>query len=58
MAILRKTFTVYRCERCGHEWIPRGDRPPDVCPSPTCKSPYWDRPRRQQPAAARGKRKR
>jgi hypothetical protein len=46
---------VYVCERCGHEWIPRdcgpgwdpNEReapPPKVCAS--CKSPYWDRPRR------------
>ena len=34
----------YRCERCGHEWVPRDkDHDPKVCPS--CKSPYWDRPR-------------
>lgn len=34
----------YRCERCGHEWLPREkDRDPKVCPK--CKSPYWDRPR-------------
>jgi len=33
----------YRCERCEHEWLPRGDKEPRVCPK--CKSPYWDRPR-------------
>jgi hyperosmotically inducible periplasmic protein len=34
-----------RCERCGHEWVPRrGAKPPKVCPR--CKSPYWDTPRR------------
>lgn len=35
--------TLYgaRC-RCGHEWIPRGEKP-RVCPK--CKSPYWDRPK-------------
>ena len=34
----------YRCERCGHEWLPREkQRDPKVCPK--CKSPYWDRPR-------------
>lgn len=33
-----------RCYRCGHEWRPnRIDVAPRVCPS--CKSPYWDRPR-------------
>jgi len=34
----------YRCERCGHEWLPREKRrDPTVCPK--CKSPYWDRKR-------------
>src|ERR1700735_3877800 len=28
-----------RC-RCGHEWLPRGDERPTVCPK--CKSPRWD----------------
>jgi predicted Zn-ribbon and HTH transcriptional regulator len=35
----------YRCERCGHEWVPREKGvEPKVCPH--CKSPYWDRPRK------------
>ena len=35
----------YRCERCGHEWQPRDkEEEPRVCPS--CKSPYWNRPRK------------
>ena len=35
----------YRCDRCGHEWIPRrADNEPAVCPK--CKSPYWNRPRK------------
>ena len=35
----------FRCERCGHEWIPRDiSQEPRVCPK--CKSPYWNRPRR------------
>ena len=37
--------TEYECLRCGHTWRPRGDRPPQHCP--TCKSPYWDRPRKK-----------
>ena len=36
----------YRCERCGHEWVPRKENEPKVCPK--CKSPYWDRPRKKQ----------
>lgn len=31
-----------RC-RCGHEWLPRGEERPSVCPS--CKSPRWDKPK-------------
>ena len=34
---------AYQCERCGHEWIPRGKLDPKICPA--CKTPYWDRPR-------------
>ena len=35
----------YRCVRCEHEWVPRQKgQVPLVCPS--CKSPYWNRPRR------------
>ena len=35
----------YKCERCGHEWIPRNkEEYPNVCPK--CKSPYWDKPRK------------
>ena len=33
-----------RCTRCGREWYPRTLKKPDVCP--TCKSKYWDRPRK------------
>lgn len=33
----------YRCFRCKHEWLPRNDILPKVCPR--CKSPYWDRER-------------
>lgn len=35
----------YRCERCGHDWLPREqEQEPRVCPK--CKSPYWNQPRR------------
>ncbi len=34
----------FRCERCGHEWVKRGEDDPRVCPK--CKSPYWDIPKR------------
>jgi len=36
----------FRCERCGHEWVPADiNKPPRVCPK--CKSPYWERPRKE-----------
>ncbi|MGI0082141.1 MAG: hypothetical protein ACREAF_00700 [Nitrosopumilaceae archaeon] len=37
------TLHGYKCERCGHEWVPREEEKPLVCPK--CKSPYWDRPK-------------
>lgn len=38
----------YRCERCGHEWIPRGsaDEEPKICPA--CKSAGWNSPRKSE----------
>ena len=41
------TIMGYKCERCGHEWLPRDEnREPKVCPK--CKSPYWDTPKKKQ----------
>jgi predicted Zn-ribbon and HTH transcriptional regulator len=38
-------LTGCRC-RCGHEWLPRDPNDkPRVCPK--CKSPNWDRPKRE-----------
>jgi len=42
----------YKCERCGHEWVPLGKKEPIVCPK--CKSPYWNIPRRQKKQKAKG----
>lgn len=43
MARVPITIMGYRCERCGHEWLPRREKQePRVCPN--CKSPYWDKP--------------
>lgn len=36
----------YHCIRCDHEWNPMRSAPPRICP--TCKSPYWNRPRRTE----------
>ncbi len=32
------------CLRCGHDWIPRTERP-ETCPK--CHSAYWHRPRKE-----------
>jgi predicted Zn-ribbon and HTH transcriptional regulator len=40
------TVMGYRCERCGHEWIPRSNNgeEPRVCPK--CRSPWWNKPKK------------
>lgn len=38
------TVIGYRCDRCGHEWVPHDFiNEPKVCPK--CKSPYWNIPK-------------
>ena len=46
MARVPITVMGYRCERCSHEWVPRGltEEEPRVCPK--CRSPWWNRPKR------------
>ena len=46
--IILKRVMAYRCDRCKNEWLPRkiGARLPTVCPS--CKSPYWNKLRKDQ----------
>ncbi len=47
MAKVKLEVWGYRCERCGHEWVPRNEKDePRVCPK--CKSPYWNRPRKEK----------
>ena len=33
------------CQRCGHEWWPRKQMPPGLCPQ--CRSALWRRPREE-----------
>lgn len=40
------TVMGYRCERCAHEWIPRGEHHGDPRQCPKCKSAHWDTPKR------------
>ncbi len=43
------TIMGYKCERCGHEWIPNdAEKEPKVCPK--CKSPYWNIPKKETTA--------
>lgn len=37
-----------KCERCEWTWIPRKEELPKTCPNPDCRSPYWDRPRKNK----------
>jgi len=46
MAKIKKTVWHWKCERCNHEWAPKGDAEPKFCPN--CKSPYWNKPRQNQ----------
>ena len=43
---------AWKCERCGHVWMPRGSEKPKVCSR--CKSPYWDEPRKNDEMCALG----
>ena len=38
----------YECLRCGYHWIPRTEKHPITCPNDKCRSPYWDRPRKNK----------
>jgi hypothetical protein len=44
MARVPITVMGFRCDRCHHEWVPRGgvEDEPRVCPS--CHSALWNRP--------------
>ncbi|MBI2042986.1 hypothetical protein HYT25_01205 [Candidatus Pacearchaeota archaeon] len=38
----------HKCYRCDHEWVPRERMEiPEICPS--CKSPYWKKPKTKFP---------
>ena len=44
MARVPITVLGFRCDRCSHEWVPRGgvEEEPRVCPK--CHSPWWNQP--------------
>jgi DNA-directed RNA polymerase subunit RPC12/RpoP len=50
MSVGKVTLEGYKCERCGHVWVPRKyetaqNKDPIICPK--CKSPYWNKPRQE-----------
>jgi hypothetical protein len=46
MARVPITVMGFRCDRCGHEWIPRGvEDEPRVCPA--CHSYLWNQPEKK-----------
>ena len=48
MARVPITMMGYRCESCGHEWVPRNpEREPPTCPK--CRSRNWNRPPKAAP---------
>ena len=49
MGQVKKVILYWLCERCGHEWPPKGEGEPKFCPK--CKSPYWNTPRRSEKKA-------
>jgi hypothetical protein len=44
MARVPITLMGFQCERCAHQWVPRADEEPRVCPK--CRSPWWNRPKK------------
>lgn len=48
MAKVKKIVWYWKCERCQHEWPPKGESEPTWCPK--CKSPYWNKPRQNKVA--------
>jgi len=42
------TLTKLKCLRCGYTWFPRKPEPPQACANPKCRSPYWNKPRKNK----------
>jgi hypothetical protein len=47
---VRRKRKPVTCRRCGWTWVPYGRAMPARCAHQTCRSPYWNVPRRQRPA--------
>jgi hypothetical protein len=46
MARVPITVMGFKCERCAHEWVPRGGIEDEPATCPKCRSPYWNRPKK------------
>jgi len=42
--LIIKKVPFYRCFRCGHEWLKKGNKKPQTCPN--CRNRYWDKPKK------------
>ena len=46
------TRDVYKCDECGHEWLPEGGEMPKQCPSRKCRSRKWNEGDKGESASA------
>jgi hypothetical protein len=46
---VRRQRKAVTCSRCGWRWVPYGRAVPARCANQTCRSPYWQTPRRKGP---------
>ena len=49
---IRRKRKAVTCLRCGWTWVPYGRATPARCANQTCRSPYWNVPRRGREAPA------
>lgn len=35
---------IYKCNKCGHIWMKRGNEQPLICPK--CKTARWNKPKK------------
>jgi len=45
MLMEKTAVRIVRCKRCGHRWATKLLHP-TTCANPKCRSPYWDKERR------------
>jgi hypothetical protein len=47
---VRRKHKPVTCSRCRWTWVPYSRKRPARCAHASCRSPYWDTPRRERPA--------